>query len=39
VPVCPVSAIYLAEELPEKWKQYAPGNAEWYAAKAGTTYF
>lgn len=34
VPVCPVSAIFLAEELPEKWKQYTKGNAEWYLATA-----
>ena len=34
VPVCPVSAIYLAEELPEKWKEYEQANVAWYAAKA-----
>jgi NAD-dependent dihydropyrimidine dehydrogenase PreA subunit len=29
VPVCPVAAIYLAEELPEKWKSYEQLNAGW----------
>jgi NAD-dependent dihydropyrimidine dehydrogenase PreA subunit len=32
VPVCPVSAIYLAEELPEKWKGYAQLNAGFYVS-------
>ncbi len=31
VPVCPVSAIYAAEDLPEKWAHYAKVNADWYA--------
>jgi NAD-dependent dihydropyrimidine dehydrogenase PreA subunit len=34
VPVCPVSAILLAEELPEKWKEYERENGEWFAAKS-----
>jgi hypothetical protein len=25
-----VSAIYQAEDLPEKWKKFAAINAEWY---------
>jgi ferredoxin len=33
VPVCPVSAIHLAEELPEKWKEYEQENTEWYRTK------
>jgi ferredoxin len=33
VPVCPVTAIFLAEELPQQWKEYAETNAEWYVAK------
>jgi NAD-dependent dihydropyrimidine dehydrogenase PreA subunit len=33
VPVCPVSAIYLEEELPEKWKKYAQENREWHTVK------
>jgi NAD-dependent dihydropyrimidine dehydrogenase PreA subunit len=35
LPVCPVSSIYLVEELPEKWKKYAQENAEWFTAKSG----
>lgn len=31
VPVCPVSAIFIEEDLPEKWKKYAEVNARWYA--------
>lgn len=31
VPVCPVSAIYAVEDLPEKWAHYAQINADWYA--------
>jgi NAD-dependent dihydropyrimidine dehydrogenase PreA subunit len=27
VPVCPVSAIFALDDLPEKWKQYAELNA------------
>ena len=30
IPVCPVSAIYAEEDLPEKWKHYAQINADWY---------
>jgi NAD-dependent dihydropyrimidine dehydrogenase PreA subunit len=29
VPVCPVSAIFPLEDLPEKWKQYADLNASY----------
>ncbi len=28
VPVCPVSAIFAADDLPEKWKQYTEINAK-----------
>jgi NAD-dependent dihydropyrimidine dehydrogenase PreA subunit len=35
VHVCPVSAIYLAEDLPTKWKHFAKINASWYDAKRG----
>jgi NAD-dependent dihydropyrimidine dehydrogenase PreA subunit len=31
VPVCPVSAIYAADDLPEKWAAYAARNAEHFA--------
>jgi len=27
VPVCPVSAIFALDDLPEKWKEYAETNA------------
>lgn len=27
VPVCPVSAIFAADDLPEKWKEYEQSNA------------
>ena len=30
VPVCPVSAIYAADDLPDKWKHFAQINAEHY---------
>jgi NAD-dependent dihydropyrimidine dehydrogenase PreA subunit len=30
VPVCPVSAIFALDDLPEKWKEYAAINAEHY---------
>lgn len=30
VPVCPVSAIYAADDLPDKWKHYAEINAKHY---------
>jgi NAD-dependent dihydropyrimidine dehydrogenase PreA subunit len=33
VPVCPVSAIYLSDDLPEGSKQFAEVNATWYARK------
>jgi NAD-dependent dihydropyrimidine dehydrogenase PreA subunit len=28
VPVCPVSAIFAADDLPEKWKEYTEKNAK-----------
>jgi NAD-dependent dihydropyrimidine dehydrogenase PreA subunit len=28
VPVCPVSAIFTADDLPEKWKDYEQTNAQ-----------
>jgi NAD-dependent dihydropyrimidine dehydrogenase PreA subunit len=31
VPVCPVSAIFAAEELPEKWKRFEAVNREYFA--------
>ena len=30
VPVCPVSAIYAADDLPDKWKRLAEINAKHY---------
>jgi ferredoxin len=30
VPVCPVSAIFAADDLPDKWKHYADVNAQHY---------
>ena len=30
VPVCPVTAIFALEDLPEKWHNFAAINAEWY---------
>ena len=33
VPVCPVTAIFALEDLPEKWQSYTPVNADWYAKK------
>jgi Fe-S-cluster-containing hydrogenase component 2 len=33
VPVCPVSAIFALDDLPEKWKQYAELNESY--AKGG----
>ncbi len=30
VPVCPVSAIFAGDDLPDKWKQYAEINAKHY---------
>ena len=29
-PVCPVSAIYAADDLPEKWNNFTQKNAEYY---------
>ncbi len=34
VPACPVSAIFPLEELPEKWVNFTPINAEYYQKKA-----
>ena len=34
IPVCPVSAIYLIEDLPEKWGHFAQTNAKWYAEQS-----
>ena len=31
VPVCPVSAIYEEDDLPEKWKHYVQINRDWFA--------
>jgi len=31
VPVCPVSAIFALDDLPEKWKQYTEINANHYS--------
>ena len=31
VPACPVSAIFLVEDLPKQWKHFAAVNAGWYA--------
>jgi NAD-dependent dihydropyrimidine dehydrogenase PreA subunit len=33
VPVCPVSAIFVLEDLPEKWKHYTRLNADHYVHK------
>jgi NAD-dependent dihydropyrimidine dehydrogenase PreA subunit len=30
VPVCPVPAIFAADDVPEKWNQYTQKNAEYY---------
>lgn len=30
VPVCPVTAIFAQDELPEKWQQYIEINAAYY---------
>ena len=30
VPVCPVSAIFALDDLPEKWKAFTPRNAEYF---------
>jgi NAD-dependent dihydropyrimidine dehydrogenase PreA subunit len=34
VPACPVSAIFLAEDLPKQWAHYAQINADWYAEQS-----
>ena len=28
--VCPVSAIFFEDDVPEKWKQYTQINADWF---------
>ena len=28
--VCPVTAIFFEDDVPEHWKQYTPLNAEWF---------
>jgi NAD-dependent dihydropyrimidine dehydrogenase PreA subunit len=33
VPVCPVTAIFALEDLPEKWASYTPVNADWFKNK------
>jgi len=33
VPVCPVTAIFALEDLPDKWQSFAPVNAEWFTKK------
>ena len=38
VPVCPVSAIFLLNDLPEKWKPYAEINAKYYIRYLMTKY-
>ena len=30
VPVCPVTAIFALEDLPEKWQSFTPVNAQYY---------
>src|SRR5437588_11827125 len=30
VPVCPVSAIFAADDLPEKWKEYEGKNSQYF---------
>jgi NAD-dependent dihydropyrimidine dehydrogenase PreA subunit len=37
VPVCPVSAIFLTEDLPEKWSYYAQRNADWFTNRGSAT--
>lgn len=32
VPACPVSAIFLDEDVPVQWKEYVQINAAWYAS-------
>lgn len=31
VPVCPVSAIYAVEDLPDKWAHFEQINRDWFA--------
>ena len=33
VPVCPVSAIMLQDDLPPKWQHFAQINADWFEAQ------
>src|SRR5215471_2503183 len=33
VPVCPVTAIFVLEDLPDKWKAFSATNSDWYAKK------
>lgn len=33
VPVCPVTAIFALEDLPEKWTSFTPVNADWFKNK------
>ena len=33
VPVCPVQAIFPAEEVPEKWKHFTQMEVDWYAKR------
>jgi ferredoxin len=35
VPVCPVSAIFALEDLPEKWNEFTERNAAYYGKTAG----
>ena len=37
VPVCPVTAIFALDDLPEKWAGFAAANAEWYKQKVAKT--
>lgn len=34
VPVCPVSSIFHADDLPEKWAHFVQINADWYSKTA-----
>jgi ferredoxin len=33
VPICPVKAVFPLDDLPKKWAQYAPINANYYKLK------
>ena len=35
VPVCPVTAIFVLEDLPEEWTNYTPINADYFKPAAG----